>query len=71
LAEPAAVRMEVLDVAGKRVRLLMNDTPMPAGNHTVDWRGRGDDGRLLAAGVYLVRMLAAGVERIEAVTLLK
>ncbi len=31
-----------------------------AGTHSVHWDGRDDDGRELASGVYLYRLVAAG-----------
>ena len=71
LEKPAAVNIEVLDVAGGLVRRLVAGSLMPAGSHTVDWQGRYDDGHPVAAGVYLVRMRAGEYEQTKAVTLLK
>jgi flagellar hook assembly protein FlgD len=65
------VSIDVLDISGALVRRLISGVHMPAGNHTVDWQGRNNDGRPVAAGVYLVRMRAAGIEQTKAVTLLK
>ena len=63
--------IDVFDVAGSHVRSLLVGKPMSAGNHRVAWEGRRDDGRSLPAGVYFVRMRAAGIDRATAVTLLK
>jgi hypothetical protein len=54
-----AVRAEVLDARGRRVRTLggLADTP---GDHFLAWNGRDDSGRLLPAGVYLIRFEAEG-----------
>jgi len=71
LEKPAVVSIEVFDAAGALVRRLITGAQMPAGNHTVDWQGRHDDGRSMAAGVYLVRMRAGGIDQTKAVTLLK
>ncbi len=60
-----------MDVAGAHVKRLLSGAQVPAGRHVVDWRGRHDDGRPAAAGVYFIRLQAAGIERTEAVTLLK
>ncbi len=53
------VRLDVLDVAGRRVRSLVNDV-RDAGRHTEPWTGRDDTGHILKAGVYFVRLEAAG-----------
>ncbi len=70
LAEEAPVRIEVLDVRGRRVRTLV-DGMRPAGSHQVVWRGRGDDGRGVASGVYFVRLIADGRAQTHKMTLVK
>lgn len=57
LPSPSRVRITVLDVAGRRVRELV-DGPRPAGSHEARWDGRADDGRPAAAGVYFARVEA-------------
>ena len=59
LPRSATVFLEVLDVSGRRVRILM-DTPRPAGRHRVTWDGRDGQQRRVASGVYLYRLDAAG-----------
>ncbi len=54
-----AVRIEILDVAGRRVRTLV-DAPFDAGRHDVVWDGTSDSGRSVAAGLYFYRMTADG-----------
>ena len=71
LEVPTVVDLEVFDAAGALVRRLLAGEQMSSGSHTVHWQGCGDDGRSVAAGVYLVRMRAAGIDRTRAVTLLK
>ncbi|MEE2659407.1 MAG: M4 family metallopeptidase [Candidatus Latescibacterota bacterium] len=51
-----AVRIEVFDVLGRRVRELVNDAEHAAGAHTVMWDGWDDVGRSVASGVYVCRM---------------
>ncbi|RMG68138.1 MAG: hypothetical protein D6715_03045, partial [Calditrichaeota bacterium] len=55
---PAAqqVRLEVLDVLGRRVRLLLQGY-LPAGTHQVRWDGRTESGREAAAGTYFYRLV--------------
>ena len=59
----ATVRLEVYNLAGQLVRVLA-DGPYTAGAHEVLWDGRGEDGRSVASGVYLIRMTADRVQRV-------
>jgi hypothetical protein len=64
---PAAggqVRLEIFDVAGRRVRGLV-EGPAAPGAQTVSWDGRDDRGRAVRAGVYLCRMRAPGFTRVR------
>jgi hypothetical protein len=49
------VRLQVLDVIGRRVRTL-HDGPLDAGFHTFSWDGRDDLGGGVASGCYLFRL---------------
>ena len=58
------VTLAVYDAQGRRVRLLA-DATLPAGEHTLRWEGDDDAGRALAAGLYFVRLEAAGRTRVR------
>ena len=62
------VRVAVYDAAGRRVVELYRGV-VAAGERRLVWEGRGDDGRRLAAGVYLVRLEANAGARSCKVTL--
>jgi hypothetical protein len=47
--------LRVFDAAGRRVRLLLDETIAP-GSHRVAWDGRNDGGQEVAAGVYFYRL---------------
>ena len=51
------VRVEVFDLAGRRVATLV-DGIQPAGRHSRAWDGRNSRGMRASAGVYLCRMIA-------------
>jgi hypothetical protein len=51
--------LEVFDARGRLVRRLL-DATVAAGRLPVAWDGRGDDGRGVAAGVYVARLRAGG-----------
>lgn len=54
----AATELAVYDVAGRKLRVLAHERLGP-GMHVRDWDGRDDQGRQVAAGIYLVRLVAA------------
>ncbi len=59
IEEAAAVRIDVLDLSGRRVRELVQGA-RAAGQHRVTWDGRGDNGDTLPAGAYFYRMTVDG-----------
>jgi hypothetical protein len=48
------VRLEVFDVAGRRIATLVDEAHAP-GQYTVHWDGRDEFGREVASGVYFAR----------------
>ncbi len=68
LARATRVRAEVFDVRGRRVVSLL-DGVRSAGPGEVRWTGRDGNGRALAAGVYFIRVVAAGETRARRVVL--
>lgn len=50
-----AVSLTVHDLAGRRVRALV-DEPLPAGEHAVTWDGRADDRTDVPGGTYLATL---------------
>ena len=63
---PAAgrVKLELFDVSGRRVATLINET-RTEGTFTKSWALRSDDGRQLAAGVYLARLSMPGAAAVR------
>jgi hypothetical protein len=55
--------VEVYDVVGRRVRMLVNDPHAPAGIHVVPLDDRGDDGARLGSGVFYYRIRSADGSR--------
>ncbi|MDZ4806444.1 MAG: FlgD immunoglobulin-like domain containing protein, partial [Candidatus Eisenbacteria bacterium] len=58
---PAAseVTLGIYDITGRLVRRMTHGR-LPAGPHRLDWDGRTESGGTATAGVYLVRLEAAG-----------
>ena len=59
LARAARVRLELFDLAGRRVRTLV-DGDLEAGAHATTWDGRDERGASVRAGIYFVRFIAPG-----------
>lgn len=57
LEADAKVELAIFDVAGRRVRDLV-DEPLAAGLHSVSWNRTDADGRVVRPGVYYYRMIA-------------
>lgn len=64
------VRLVVYDVAGRAVRMLIDDR-RSAGSYTVGWDGRGDAGGMLSSGVYYYRMRVGNLVQTRKMMLLK
>jgi hypothetical protein len=54
---PSGVRVLLCDIGGRVVCRLVDDY-LPKGTHSVTWNARGDDGIVVAPGVYVVHMAA-------------
>ena len=56
LSKAGAVDLSVFDLRGRRIRRLATG-PLPAGVHQAEWDGTDEQGRRLASGAYLVRLV--------------
>ncbi len=64
------VRVDLLDVQGRRVRTIAQGA-MSSGIHTIRWDGTDGAGRSAAAGVYWIRMTAEGKTLTRAMTVVR
>lgn len=64
------VSLVVYDMAGRVVRTLV-DGDLPAGPHTVTWRGRTDAGAVASSGLYFYKLRTAETVLTRKMTLLK
>ncbi len=69
-APAGRVDIAIYDVAGRRVKTLVNDTRAP-GVHQVTWDGYTDRGQPVASGVYFVKMTARSFTQTRKIVLLK
>ena len=70
LREAARVSISVIDVSGRRIASLVDDSLEP-GLHSVRWDGRDSTGRGAASGVYFVHMAAGELAFSRRVLLVK
>ncbi len=56
ISQPGNLQVDVFDVRGNRVRTLLR-APVAQTQGRLRWDGRSDEGRLLASGVYFVRLI--------------
>ena len=70
LPRAGRARLEVLDAAGRRVRVLVDEW-MEAGVHQRRWDGRDERGRPVASGVYRYRLVANGGARTRGMVLIR
>lgn len=61
-AVPGPTRLELYDVQGRRVRVLL-DRPVAVGSYTIPWDGRDESGRHVSPGLYFGRLTAPGMTR--------
>ncbi len=69
LDAPAAVRLQIFDVAGRLVREILPGDRLEAGRHAVDWDGRNASGRDLASGIYVYQVESAARREVGRVVL--
>lgn len=70
LAEPGAVSVRVIDLAGRLVREVLAGE-MAAGTYVVSWDGRDGGGRAAASGVYFLEVRAAAERVVRKVVLVE
>ena len=70
LLKPGPARLEVFSLTGQPVAVLQQG-PLQAGRHRVHWDGRDDEGRPLASGVYLYRLVTGEGVLTRKLTLLR
>ncbi|MCY3738611.1 MAG: cadherin-like beta sandwich domain-containing protein [Gemmatimonadaceae bacterium] len=70
LLQPGPVRLEVFSLTGQRLAVLRQG-PQPTGYHRLRWDGRDGEGRPLASGVYLFRLVTGETVLTRKLTLLR
>jgi hypothetical protein len=71
LGKRSAVKLEIFDLAGHRVRTLVDGRVMARGGHEEPWLGKDEAGRPVAAGVYVYRLTTEGFSASRSMMLVK
>ena len=65
------VRLQLFDVLGQRVRLLVDESAHRAGYHSVVWDGRDASGRNVGSGIYFYLLEAGSFRQMRRMVLIK
>ena len=64
------VTINVFDLLGRRVITILNKQ-LQAGEYSVNWDGKSDDGRPMASGIYFYNLRSDGFEDSKKMVILK
>ncbi len=70
LPQASQVRLEVFNILGQSVRLLVNGQ-MPAGYHNVAWDGRNAKGKKVVSGIYFYKLKTESFADVKKMSLVK
>ncbi len=70
LAEKNEVKIDIFNILGQRVRTLVNKV-QPAGQYTVKWLGKNDNGAFVSTGVYIYQMKSGDFVKVQKMLFLK
>ncbi|MDO9392061.1 MAG: C25 family cysteine peptidase [bacterium] len=70
LSKPGHTSLKIYNIAGQAVKTLVNH-PRQAGNYSVDWDGRADQGQKVSTGIYLYRLISGDFQATRKITVLR
>ena len=70
LAVPSNLQINIYNIKGQKVKSLLNEY-RPAGEHSIVWNGKNDNGNDVGSGVYFYRMEAEGYMVTKKMVILK
>jgi hypothetical protein len=71
LTQAADVQLEILDIAGRRIRLLVDGGRVDPGRHELTWDGTDDAGRAVPAGIYFCRLDTGATQKSRRLVVLR
>jgi len=70
-AAPQRARLEIVDLQGRLLQVLLDETTQSGRQYEAVWNGRDLTGRALASGIYLARLQVGNWQATRALTLVK
>ena len=70
LSEGGSVRLDIFDLAGQRIRTLINSRKKP-GYYEAMWDGSNDQGASVSTGIYLTKIHANGFTKVRKMLMIK
>ncbi|MCK9209430.1 MAG: T9SS type A sorting domain-containing protein [Ignavibacteriaceae bacterium] len=70
LSRSITTSIKIYNILGKEITTLVEEN-LSAGEHTVQWNGKDQEGNLLSGGVYFIQMIAGSYQKIIKTILLK
>lgn len=64
------VKIKIYNLKGQRVRYLTDKT-LQAGEHTITWNGRNDNGKLISSGIYYYKVETNNNTKLKKIVVLK
>ena len=68
---PQPTRLEIIDLQGRLVQVLLDETAMAGRQYDTVWNGRDLNGRAVASGAYLARLKIGDWQATRTVTMVK
>jgi len=65
------VKLEIFNILGQKVRILIDNSIINAGKHILYWDGLNNNGNKVASGVYIYRMIAGKYTKSKKMVLIK
>ena len=69
LDEPSEVSIEIINIAGIRIRTLLSGRSQQAGSYSIQWNGESDAYKSVSPGIYLVVFSANHIRKVQKVVL--
>ncbi len=70
IAEKGKTEVDIFNIKGQKVKTLLNEN-IEAGNHSIFWNGKNDNGQQVASGMYFYKVSVNGNQKTNKMLMLK
>ncbi|MBD3169966.1 MAG: T9SS type A sorting domain-containing protein [candidate division Zixibacteria bacterium] len=71
IPQSSAVTLEIYNLLGRKVAVLMDDDYIGQGSYSVQWNGKTDNGKLVSSGLYFYKLTAKETSLVRKMLLIK